>query len=301
VHVRERDFRRGNEIEIPVAGDFEKILLELRQIAGALQRSAVGQERRLDFAVSVLARVNVEHEVDERARQPRAGSAQHRETRTRDLGTPLEVDDAERRPEVPMRLRREVEGWRLTHTPQFDVVRGAFSDRNAGVRQVRQVEHGCRPLIFDRVELNPLLLDFLRAGATGFLHRRGVLAHALGARDLVARRILQPLQPLTLRDEPAAGRLERGNLFEGFVGVEAAVGEAPANVFNVIANKRRIEHLCIPTTSTQQRATSNEPPVTSHQHCIFARRRIPLLRFRYAARCAQSRLSCICTRFPPWA
>ena len=59
--------------------------------------------------VAVLARVQVEHEVDQRAREPRAGAAQHREPRAGDLRAALEVDDAERRPEIPVRLRLEVE------------------------------------------------------------------------------------------------------------------------------------------------------------------------------------------------
>ena len=40
-----------------------------------VQRRGVDQKRRLDFAVAMLARVQVEHEVDERARKPRAGAA----------------------------------------------------------------------------------------------------------------------------------------------------------------------------------------------------------------------------------
>ena len=91
----------------------------------------VDQERRLDFAVAVLARVQIEHEVDERAREPRAGAAQHGEPRAGDLGGALEVDDAERRPEIPVRLRLEVERARLAVAPHFDVVRGALADRHA--------------------------------------------------------------------------------------------------------------------------------------------------------------------------
>jgi len=72
MHVRQRHFGGRHQVEIPVAGDLEEIGFELRQVAGAGQRGRVGQERRLDLRVAVLLRVEVEHEVDQRARQPRA-------------------------------------------------------------------------------------------------------------------------------------------------------------------------------------------------------------------------------------
>ena len=109
MQVRERHFGGRDQEQIPVAGDLEQILLELRQVARAGERRAVDEERRLDLAVAVLARVQVEHEVDERAREPRAGAEQHREARARHARRALEVENAERGAELPVRLRREVE------------------------------------------------------------------------------------------------------------------------------------------------------------------------------------------------
>ena len=57
IQVRDRHFRRRDQIEIPLAGDLEQILLELRQLPGAVQRRRRHQKRRLDFGVAVLARV----------------------------------------------------------------------------------------------------------------------------------------------------------------------------------------------------------------------------------------------------
>src|SRR6185437_10554603 len=79
MQVGQRHFSGRNQIQIPLTRDLEEILLELRQIAGPAQRLAVDEKRRLDLAISVLARVEVEHEVDERPRQARARSAQHGE------------------------------------------------------------------------------------------------------------------------------------------------------------------------------------------------------------------------------
>ena len=92
------------------------------------------------------------------------------------------------------------------------------------------------PLVLDRVELKSELLDLLRPRAVGFLHRRGVVPLPLGARDLVARRVLQPLERFELGNQAAARGFERGDLFERLVGVETTVAEAGADLLDVIAN-----------------------------------------------------------------
>ena len=60
------------------------------------------------------------------ARASRApGADQHREPRARHPRRALEIEDAERRPEVPVRLRLEVERARLAVAADFRVVLGA--------------------------------------------------------------------------------------------------------------------------------------------------------------------------------
>src|SRR5882672_7576242 len=59
MQVRERHFRGRHEIQVPVARDLEQVRLELRQISGAGQRRGVDQERRLHFAVAMLARMEI--------------------------------------------------------------------------------------------------------------------------------------------------------------------------------------------------------------------------------------------------
>ena len=78
-HVRQRHLGSGHQIEVPVAVDLEQVGLELRQVAGAEERRSVHQEGRLHLAVSVLARVHVEHEVDQRPREARPGAQQEGE------------------------------------------------------------------------------------------------------------------------------------------------------------------------------------------------------------------------------
>ena len=70
----------------------------------------------------MLARVQIEHEIDERAREPRTGAEQQREARAGDLRRALEVEDAECRPEVPVCSRGEVERRRIADATHLDVL-----------------------------------------------------------------------------------------------------------------------------------------------------------------------------------
>ena len=102
--------------------------------------SRVDEERRLDFGVAVLARVQVEHEVDERAREPRAGAASARRSAR---PTSCVARSKSRMPSAGPRsqcgLRLEVERARRRRGAALpDVVRRALPDRHGRVRQVRQ-------------------------------------------------------------------------------------------------------------------------------------------------------------------
>ena len=180
------------------------------------------------------------------ARERRAPAPlEHREARAGDARAALEVDDAERGAEIPVRQRLEVEGARLAVAPHLDVVGRALADRHRLVRQVGQREQRLVPLILRRVELNAELLDLLGARAVRLLDLRRVASQPLGPRDLVARRVLLPLQPLELGDQPPAGGFERGDLFERLVRVEAAAAQERPNRLDVVADIAGIEHAAI--------------------------------------------------------
>ena len=144
------------------------------------------------------------------------------------LRRPLEVEDAERGPEVPVRLRLEVERRAARPTRRTSRLSAALApDRHARVRQVRQRQQPRAALLLDRVELGLELLDLLAALAVGREDGARVAPLPLRARDLVAGRVLLALQPLDLAESAArAARLERGERLEVGVGVEAAVPEA---------------------------------------------------------------------------
>ena len=141
--------------------------------------------------------------------------------------------------------------------PHLDVVVRALADRHRGVREVRQREQGGFALMLDRVELDAELLDLLCAAAVRFLNRRRVVPLPLGARDLVARRVLLPLQSLELGNDAAPRRLERGDVLEHLVGIEPAVAQAVADLLDVIANVGRIEHIVVISLNLRRRTRAH--------------------------------------------
>jgi len=118
------------------------------------------------------------------------------------------------------------------------------------VREIRQVENGRGSLMLDRVELESELFDLLRPRAIRFLDRRGIVTLALRSGDLVARRVLRALQPFDLRNQPPPRRFERRDVFDRLVGIEPAIAEAGADLFDVIANVLGVEHATSATYCT---------------------------------------------------
>ncbi len=177
------------------------------------------------------------------ARASRAPCAhQHREPRAGDLRAALEVEDAQLGPEVPVRLRLEVErGW-IADAPHFAVVVGAPADRHARMRDVGNEQQQVPALVLERLERGVLLLDLLAAGAVGVHQRGDVFAGLLPFRHFRGRRVLIALEVLHLDDEGAAPFVERAERVEQRVGVHAAVDERRADKVVVVSDERGIEH-----------------------------------------------------------
>ena len=178
------------------------------------RESALTRKRRQHLPVAVLLDVHVEKELDERPGQARGRAREDRESRTRDLGGALEVEDAERRAEVPVRLGLEVEPARLSPRA-LDAVRRLVGA--SGNRVLRDVGN----LLLDRRELSVRFLDAFLERANLFLQglhlgeRRGIGLSA-ERRNVVAA---------------AALLLEAGHRFSALgveirIGLEAGASEA---------------------------------------------------------------------------
>src|SRR5260370_1781688 len=99
----------------------------------------------------MLARVNVEHELDKRPLQARAIAEQEGETRSRHQGRPLEVHDAERLAQVVVGPRREVEIRLVPPLPRDHVVLLGLTDRHRFVEEIWDLQEQEVELMFHRV------------------------------------------------------------------------------------------------------------------------------------------------------
>ncbi len=111
----------------------------------------IHQEGRQHFGVAVLAGVHVEHEIDERALQLRAQAPVQGEARAGDLGGALEIQDAQFRAQVPVRLGLEIELRRLAHAPHFHVVVGVSAHRHGFVRHIGDAGQQFAELLVQRL------------------------------------------------------------------------------------------------------------------------------------------------------
>ena len=102
----------------------------------------------------MLLRVQVEHEVDQRARETRAGADEHRETGAGDLGSSFEIHDAKRGSQIPVRLRGERKLARRPVPSHLCVVRRALSHGHTRVRKIGNNHQAAVAPLLDRVELD---------------------------------------------------------------------------------------------------------------------------------------------------
>ena len=235
MNIRQRYLGRGNQKKIPFAGNLEEVGFELRQLSRRLERCPIDEIRRHDLEVSVLARVQIEHEVCQRARQSRAGAEKQRKSRARHLRGALEFQNTQGGPEIPVRARLEIERRRLSPRAHDHVVRFALADGDAGVGHVRQRHQDDQALLLDLIELDGELAYLLRALPVRLEDTARVLPLTLGPRHFVAGRILIALQTFELRNQPASPVFERRELLEIALHVPAAVLQAASDFFLVIA------------------------------------------------------------------
>src|SRR5690606_16075835 len=162
--------------------------------------------------------------------------------RSGDLRRALEVDDAQRGPDVPVRAGFEVEGPRLAPRAHDRVVGRAPALRHARVRKVGQhVEHApATPL--DAVELVLELADLLAALPARLVQVPHLETLPPGAGHLVAGGVLLALEPFDFGNQAAALGFEGRKLFELGGRVEAAGKQPVANRVDVVTDESGIKH-----------------------------------------------------------
>src|SRR3569832_2452024 len=80
--------------------NFKQIRLELGQLTGTAQTVGIHEIRYIGFRIAVRTGMQVQHELDQRAVQTRERTAHHRNARTGDFRSGLDVELAELRAEI---------------------------------------------------------------------------------------------------------------------------------------------------------------------------------------------------------
>ena len=146
VQVRDRHLRRGNEIQLVTSDDIHKIFF-VRDLARAASRGRVDHGRRPYLRHAVLIGVDVEHEIDEGALQPRARPGIDRKARAGDLCAALQVEHLQVGGDFPVRPARplhsiggDVLGKHLAPGAD-DLIGRLVTNRNVRVGRVRDSHH----------------------------------------------------------------------------------------------------------------------------------------------------------------
>ena len=113
----------------------ELVVGEFGQLAGAEHRFVTHQQRRRAFGVAILAGLLVEHELPQRPLQPRHLPAQESEPRARNQRAGLEIQP-QRRAEIGVFLRREIETARGSPAGDFDIARLVRAFGHIGIGKV---------------------------------------------------------------------------------------------------------------------------------------------------------------------
>ena len=140
--IRNRHFGGRNQEQFLLARRrLEKVRLEFRQLPGADQCMSRHEIRRINFRVSVLARMQVEHVLDQRAMQTRDAGLEHHEARAGNPAGRLEIDQRQFLADRHVVDRREIELPRRAPATHFNVGRFVAALGHAFVQHVRQAEH----------------------------------------------------------------------------------------------------------------------------------------------------------------
>src|SRR3569623_324862 len=132
--------------------NFKQIRLELGQLTGTAQTVGIHEIRYIGFRIAVRTGMQVQHELDQRAVQPRERTAHHRTARTGDFRSGLAVEQAELRAAIDVSLGREVELRRRAPTAHRDVVVLVPALWHGGVWDIRHAQQDAVELVLQRVE-----------------------------------------------------------------------------------------------------------------------------------------------------
>src|SRR3546814_3191045 len=186
----------------------KQVVLELRPISGAAHRVGVDQQRHVGFLVAVLADMQVEHELRQRAVQARELAAQHGEARAGQLRPGVAVEPAVAGAELDVVEHLEVEAARRAPARLLDVLRLVLAGRHRVVGQVGDAQDDRVEFRADAVELGLRRLEPVAEAGHPGPQRRGLLALRVGLADRLPARVAHVLQLLRTHLDALARRFQ---------------------------------------------------------------------------------------------
>ena len=190
----------------------------------------------------MLAGVELQHEVNERARQSGTRAHQDREPRTSQLDTAFEVYDPERGSQIPVRRGLELEDGRLAPPAHLEVVRLACAHRHALVRQIGQLHQDGVARLLDLRQPAFLSLDRGRVLLTGrqqLVHRQPITLRLTDPRPQV---LLHATGLVEHRDDLATLGVQTTQLLHDIPETPAALPQPRFDVRRLVTKQRGIEH-----------------------------------------------------------
>src|SRR5487761_41962 len=216
---------------------------KFRQFAIGHQRRCVDDEWRKNFRVTLLARVNVEKEICQRAFEPRACSPIQRETRASNFYGAFQIQNPSCLTQFPVRFGREIEFRRRAPASDFDVAFRAATRGHRAVRDIRDGEHEVAQIIIKLRDFRVFKFDFFANLFHPRGQRAGVLTRLFKAADVLAAFVALRFQAFDGGDALAALGVD----FAKSVEVEARVAilRHALNLVQMLAKIIQINHRSI--------------------------------------------------------
>ncbi len=237
--IGERHLRGGQQVVV-LAVEVEQIGAELGQLTRADQGLGVHQHGRIGLQVAVLARVQIDHELGERAVQPRERSLEHDETAPGELAGESKVHRLAGRAQIHVILGLEFEPGRLAPAALLAVVGLVRALGHALVGQIGNAERDALDFILHTLQARFVRFQLVAQARDLCDQRRDVLTTGLGLADGFRSRVALILQLLGAHLQLLALTLQRRDALGGQI--EAAPAQPRRGLVEIPAKKIRVEH-----------------------------------------------------------
>ena len=241
VQICDGDFRGGRQIKIVPLAAIE-LLFEFRELGGADERRRTDDERRRDFGVPVLRRVQIEKEIDQRPFQTCARPGVTDKSAPTDFRGPLEIKERELFADLEVCPRDEIESRGIAKSAEHRIRGSIRSARDRRIGDNGKFEQAIALLRIEIrrlcVEVGDLRSDLSRARFDFF----GAFSTGFACADFLAGSFALRLQLLQVRLGRAPGFIDREHLCDAVAGIAAARREAFLDGVRVFAEQTNIEH-----------------------------------------------------------